>query len=145
MARPIRLFASFLIPAVMLAFAGAAPAMKHEEKAKDAKAAPKDAKDAKKSEATNTQKVLHDDDKVRVTETTTKPGERGNNTTRGLRVTRYLQGGTQERTYADGKKEKIERKTGEVLVAGPDKQAYYVTNVGKTPIVTYTVSIKGAK
>ena len=142
MKSPIRLFASLAVAALTLVFASATPAMKHEmDKAKDAKAAPKDAK----SEATNTTKVLHDDDKVRVTETTTKPGERGNNVVRGLRVTRYLQGGTQERTYADGKKEKIERKTGEVLVAGPDKQAYYVTNVGKTPVVTYTVNIKGAK
>jgi len=99
----------------------------------------------KAQKATNSQKVLHDDDRVRVTETTTKPGERGNSVVRGVRVTRYLQGGTQERTYADGKKEKIERKAGEVVVAGPDKQAYFVTNIGKTTYVTYTVNIKAAK
>jgi hypothetical protein len=58
---------------------------------------------------------------------------------------RWLQGGTQLRTYADGKTETIERKTGEVLVAGPDKQAYKVKNVGKTTMATYTVTIKGAK
>ena len=145
MKRLIRLFVGMLVPALMLAFATATPAMKHEDKAKDAKAAMKDAKDAKKSEATNTVKVLHEDDRVRVTEGTTKPGERGNNVVRGVRVVRYLQGGTQERTYPDGKKEKIERKTGEVFVAGPDKQAYYITNVGKTTIVTYVVNIKEAK
>ena len=144
MKRLIRLFLGMLVPALMLAFATATPAMKHEEKAKDAKAAPA-AKDAKKSEATNTVKVLHEDDRMRVTESTTKPGERGNNVVRGVRVVRYLQGGTQERTYPDGKKEKIERKTGEVFVAGPDKQAYYITNVGKTTIVTYVVNIKEAK
>jgi hypothetical protein len=146
MNRSIRLFASLLVPAVMLAFATAAPAMKHEEKAKDAKAAPaKDAKDSKKSEATNTVKVLHEDDRVRVVETTTKPGEHGASIVRGKRVTRWLQGGTVERTYADGKKEKVERKTGEVVVAGPDKEAFSVTNVGKTTIVSYTVQIKEPK
>ena len=143
----IHLLSTGLAAAAFLATGLAVTPVMAQDKAKDAKAAPaaKDAKDAKKSEATNTTKVLHEDDKVRVTETTTKPGERGNNTTRGLRVTRYLQGGTQERTYADGKKEKIERKTGDTFAAGPDKQAYYVTNVGKTTIVTYTVNIKEAK
>ena len=140
MKRLSSLFVSLVVPAFMLV---AAYPVIAQDKAKDAKAAPA-AKDAKK-EATNTVKVLHEDDKVRVTEGTTKPGERGNNLVRGVRVVRYLQGGTQERTYADGKKEKIERKTGEVFVAGPDKQAYYVTNVGKTTIMTYSVNIKEAK
>jgi len=130
----IRLFVSLVVPALMLAFATATPAMKHE--AEKGKAAHK---------ATNTVKVLHEDDRVRVTETTSKPGEMGRNAVRGLRVTRHLQSGTQERTYADGKKEKIERKAGDVVVAGPDKQAYFVTNVGKTTTVTYTVNIKEAK
>ena len=67
------------------------------------------------------------------------------NVVRGKRVTRYLSGGTQERNYADGRKEKVERKTGEVLVAGPDKEAYWVKNVGKTTIQTYTVTLKEPK
>jgi hypothetical protein len=139
----------WLLSALLSAFVtiglAAHPALA-QDKAKDAKAASKDAsKDAKADGRTNSQKVLHDDDKVRVTETTFKPGERGANTVRGFRVTRYLQGGTQERTYADGRKEKVERKTGEVIVAGPDKDAYYLTNVGKTTIVSYTVNIKAPK
>ena len=133
MKRLIRLFVSLLVPAVMLTIAAATPAMKHEM-AQD-----------KAPKATNTVKVLHEDDRVRVTESTTKPGEVGPNIVRGVRVTRWLQGGTVERTYPDGKKEKIERKTGEVIVAGPDKQAYFVKNIGKTTIVSYTVTIKGAK
>jgi hypothetical protein len=99
----------------------------------------------KEVKATSSQKVLHEDDRVRVTETTTKPGENGANVVRGKRVVRYLQGGTQERTYADGRKEKVERKTGEVFVAGPDKEAYWVKNIGKTTMMTYTVNIKAAK
>jgi mannose-6-phosphate isomerase-like protein (cupin superfamily) len=131
MYRSISLLASVVVPVFMLAVANPAIA---QDKAK-----PKEVK------ATNSQKVLHDDDRVRVTETTTKPGENGSNVVRGKRVTRYIQGGTQERTYADGRKEKIERKTGEVLVAGPDKEAYWVKNIGKTTVVIYTVTLKEPK
>jgi len=125
----IRLFVSLLVPAFMLAGVAASPAMAQD----------------KAHKATTTVKVLHEDDRVRVTETTTKPGEISANVVRGLRVVRILQGGTQERTYADGKKETIERKAGEVIVAGPDKQAYFNKNIGKTTIMTYTVNIKAAK
>ena len=134
MKRLIRLFVSLLVPAVMLTFAAATPAMKHEMA--------QDQMKVKEVKATNTIKVLHEDDRVRVTETTTKPGENGGNLVRGKRVVRYLKGGTQERNYADGRKEKVERKTGEVFVAGPDKEAYWIKNVGKTNIVTYVVNIK---
>ena len=130
MYRSTRLLASLVVPAFLLLVANPAVA---QDKAK------------KEHKATSSQKVLHDDDRVRVTETTSKPGDVGNNTVRGKRVTRYLQGGTQERNYEDGRKEKIERKTGEVFVAGPDKDRYFVKNIGKTTIVTYTVTIKEPK
>ena len=136
----IRLFVSFLVPAFMLAGVAASPAMA-QDKAKDAKAAPA----AKAEKGKPVIKVLHEDDRVRVTETTTKPGDMGASTVRGKRVVRYLQGGTQERNYPDGKKEKVERKTGEVFVAGPDTQAYAIKNIGKTTMMTYTVNIKEAK
>lgn len=134
----IRLLASLVVPVFMLAVAN--PVMA-QDKMKDAKAAP--AAKAEKGKAV--QKVLHDDDKVRVTETTFKPGDTGPNVQRGFRVARLLKGGTLERTYADGKTEKLERKTGEVRVLGPDKQAYFQKNIGKTDIVFYTVNIKAAK
>jgi hypothetical protein len=127
-----RILVSVLVPAFMLVGLAVNPAIAQDK----AKAAHK---------ATNSVKVLHEDDKVRVTETTTKPGEMSASVVRGVRVVRILQGGTQERTYADGKKEKIERKAGQVIVAGPDKQAYFNTNIGKTTIMTYTVNIKAAK
>jgi len=129
----IRLFVSLVVPAFMLVGLAANPVLA-QDKAK-----------LKEVKRTNTQKVLHDDDRVRVTETTSKPGETGPNVVRGKRATRYIQGGTQERTYADGRKQTIERKTGEVLVAGPDKEAYSVKNIGKTTVVTYTVTIKEPK
>jgi hypothetical protein len=128
-----RLFVSLVVPAFILAGVASSQAMAQDKmKVKEVK-------------ATSSQKVLHEDDRVRVTETTTKPGENGANVVRGKRVVRYLQGGTQERTYADGRKEKVERKTGEVFVAGPDKEAYWVKNIGKTTMMTYTVNIKAAK
>ena len=140
MKRLIRLFLSVLVPAFVLAGVAANPAMA-QDKAKNAKAAPA----AKAEKGKPVIKVLHEDDRVRVTETTTKPGEMGDSVVRGKRVVRYLQGGTQERNYADGKKEKVERKTGEVFVAGPDTQKYSIKNIGKTTIVTYVVNIKEAK
>lgn len=132
-----RLLVSVLIPAFMLAGVVASPAMA-QDKAKDAKAAK-----AEKGKAV--QKVLHENDKVRVTETTFKPGDVGPNVVRGFRVSRVLKGGTLLRTWADGKTENRELKTGTVTVSEPDKQAYFHKNIGKTDFVFYTVNIKQAK
>jgi len=140
MNRLIRLFVSVVVPAFMLAGISASPAMA-QDKAKDAKAAP--AAKAEKGKAV--QKVLHEDDKVRVTETAFKPGDVGPNVVRGFRVARLLKGGTLLRTWADGKTDKRELKTGQVLVAGPDTQAYFHKNIGETDVVFYTVNIKAAK
>lgn len=133
----IRLFTGLVVSAFMLAGIVANPALA-QDKMKDAKAAP-----AAKGNPVTT--VLHEDDKVRVTEITSKPGDEGPSVVRGLRVVRWLQGGTIMRTYADGKTEKIERKTGQVAVGMPEKQAWSVKNVGKTTIVTYDVVIKEPK
>ena len=133
----IRLFVSILVPAFMLVGVTANPAMA-QEKAKEMKA-------AKAEKGKPVTKVLHDDDKLRVTETTSRPGDVGPSIVRGLRVVRWLQGGTIMRIYDGGKTEKFERKTGEVRVGMPEKQAWAVKNVGKTTIVTYVVTIKEAK
>jgi hypothetical protein len=129
MIRSISLLAGLVVPAFILAIANPVVA---QDKAK-----------TEKGKAV--QKVLHDDDKVRVTETAYKPGDVGGNSVRGFRVSRVLSGGTLERTWADGTKEKVERKTGDVSVSGPDKQAYFNRNIGKTDYVIYTVNIKAAK
>ena len=140
MKRLLRIFLSVAVPAFVLAGVAVNPAIA-QDKAKDAKAAP--AAKAEKGKAVI--KVLHEDDRVRVTEATFKPGDVGPNIVRGFRVTRPLTNGTLERTYADGKKEKIERKAGEVIVAGPDKQAFFAKSVGKSDYSSYTVTIKGVK
>ena len=137
---PIRLFVSLVVPALMLAFATATPAMKHEmakDKAKDAKAAP-----AKKGEPV--QKVFLENDKVRVFEVTFKPGEAGASVARPQRVIRVIKGGTLTLIYPDGKKEKLVWKTGEVKVreASP---VYSPKNEGKSNIVLYVVYVKDAK
>ena len=90
------------------------------------------------------QKVLIDNDKVRVTETTFKPGEESPSIERPYRITRVLQGGTLELTYPDGKKDKRVYKTGEVREVGPDK-AYTAKNVSSNDIVLYSVAPKQAK
>jgi quercetin dioxygenase-like cupin family protein len=89
------------------------------------------------------QKVLLDNDKVRVTETTFKPGEVSPSIERPYRITKVLQGGKTVRTYADGKVVEREFKTGEVFAAGPDKP-YSTKNVSNNDIVLYTVTLKKA-
>ena len=138
----IRLFVSLLVPALMLAFATATPAAKHEmakDKAKDAKAAP-----AAKGMAKMT--VLAENDKARVFEVQYKPGEENKAVpSSSFRVIRALKGGTIQRTYADGKTEKVEWKTGEVRFVEPDKTAFTGKNVGKTDVHLYVVVLKEPK
>ena len=113
----------------------ASPAMAMEkEKAKDEK--------AMKAEKKATIKVIAEDDKVRVQEVHTLPG--AVNTTvasSSHRVVRALKGGTLLRTYADGKTEKIEYKTGEVKIVKASPE-YTAKNIGKSEVVLYVVVLK---
>ena len=139
MKRLIRLFLGVLVPAFMLASVASLPAMA-QDKAKDMKPA----KAAKAEKGKVTVKVLHDDDRVRVQEVTFKPGDENTNVARPFRVVRALKGGTLERTYPDGKKDKLVWKTGEVKVleASPP---YVPKNVGKSDVVLYVVVPKQPK
>ncbi len=85
--------------------------------------------------------ILAEDDKFQVFEIRQKPGEVNMPSTAGTRVIRALSGGTLLRTYADGKIEKSDWKTGEVQIQGPGPQ-YTVTNVGDTEVVLYVVRPK---
>jgi hypothetical protein len=124
-------FARLLVPAFLLAGALAGPVMAQEKK-------------AEKKQAERGQKVLIDNDKIRVTESIWKPGEANPMLERGYRVTRVLSGSTTvERTHADGKKEKREYKAGDIIESGPDKLSQ--KNIGKGQIVTYTVTPKTKK
>ena len=133
MKRLIRLFVSLLVPAFIVAGVAASPAMAQDK-----------AKAAKAEKGKVTVKVLHDDDRVRVQEVTFKPGDENTNVARPFRVVRALKGGTLERTYPDGKKDKLVWKTGEVKVleASPP---YAPKNVGKSDVVLYVVVPKQPK
>lgn len=130
-----RVFMNQLGSAVVLAGMTMVPALAQDK----AKAG---AKDMAKS-GNYQRKVLVDNAKVVVTEVTTKPGGESDSRVRDYyRVARALSGGTQERTWADGKKEKIEWKTGEVRFSEPDKMAYKAKNIGKTDLALYIVRLK---
>ena len=131
MKRLIRLFVSMLVPALILAFATATPAMKHEDKAK--------------AGAANLT-VLAENDKLLVFEVQYKPGEENKAVpSSSFRVVRALKGGTLMRTYADGKTQNVEWKTGEVRIVEPDKTAYSAKNIGKSDVHLYVVVLKQPK
>ena len=127
MSKSAAVLAGLLIPGIFAAGTVAVPAMAQEKKA-----------------AQRTQKVFIDNDKVRVTETTFKPGEVSPSIERPYRITRVIKGGKTVRTYADGKTVEREFKTGEVFAAGPDKP-YSAKSISKTDIVLYSVNLKKAK
>ena len=87
-------------------------------------------------------KVLFDNEKVRVQEVTFKPGDQGPNIPRPFRVVRVLEGGTMQNTYSDGRIETVVYKTGEVIVREAEKMPYVPKNVGKSYIVFYVVALK---
>ncbi len=99
-------------------------------------------KRADKGATKSTMKVLADNAKTRAYEVTFAPG--AENTaipTSSVRVVRALKGGTLQRTYADGKKELIVYKTGQVRINEPGP-AYTAKNIGKTTIRLYVVRLK---
>jgi hypothetical protein len=140
----VRSFASVLGP-VFLATAFLAAPVAAQDKAKPAakaeekKAAPAKAGEKKELPA-GTTKVLLDNEKFRVTEVRFKPGEGGPPRERQPRVVRALSDGTMERTYTDGKTEKVEWKTGQVRYLPKDN--FGNRNIGKTDVVLYVVEPK---
>ena len=86
-------------------------------------------------------KVVAENAKVTATETTYAPGAESNTSRAEIRVVRALSGGTLQRTYADGKKEQIVYKTGDVRINEPGP-AYTTKNIGKTEVKLYVVRLK---
>jgi outer membrane lipoprotein-sorting protein len=86
-------------------------------------------------------KVVAENAKVTASETTYAPGAESNTSRAEIRVVRALSGGTLQRTYADGKKEQIVYKTGDVRINEPGP-AYTTKNIGKTEIKLYVVRLK---
>jgi hypothetical protein len=89
------------------------------------------------------QKMLLDNDKVRVVEARWKPGAESPSIARPSRVARALKGGTLQRIYPDGKKELgAQYKTGEVIYFEADKAPFLLKNIGKSEVVPYVVFVK---
>ena len=124
--------------AIAGAFVGAAlvavPVVAQDKAKPSAKAAATAAKDQRG------RKVLVENDRVLVTETSYKPGASSGMLERGARVTRALTAGTLEKTWADGKKETIDWKVGQVRYN--PKETFDQKNVGKAEVVLYTVTLK---
>ena len=85
-------------------------------------------------------KVLLENDRVRVTETSYKPGADSGMVQRSDRVVRALTDGTLEKITPDGKKEIIEWKTGQVRYG--KKETYSQKNIGKTDLVLFVTNLK---
>jgi len=82
-------------------------------------------------------KVLFENDKVRVIEATTKPGQGSASAERQPRMVRALTAGTIEHTFPDGKTEKIAWKACDVRWFG--RETFAVKNIGETDVVLYIV------
>jgi len=108
-------------------------------------AGPVVAQDKKGKMPERTQKVLIENDTFRVTETHYPPGGGIASTQPAHRVTRVLKGGTLERTYADGKKESVTYKEGDVKEFPAAPAPYAVKNTGKSEVVLYSVAVKTKK
>ena len=134
MTRTWHLYALASISAVLLA----APALSQDKKA----SAPKgDARMSAPEKGQEVAKVLIENDQVRVTETTYKPGASSAMRERPDRVARNLSSATMEKTTADGRKEVKNYKEGEVRFS--PKETYVQKNIGKTDYVVFTVNLKG--
>ncbi len=122
----VRFFMGLVVSAFMLVGIFANPVMA-EEKAKVAKKA--------------TQKILVENEKVKIYEAHFAPGAEAASAARPMRVVRALKGGTMKHIYADGKTENVTWKTGQVSILGPGPE-FKPVNVGKTEVVFYVVQLK---
>ena len=134
----IRFVMGLLVAAFMLTGVTANPAVA-QDKAKDMKAAPA----AKAEKGAPKVTVVMENDKVRVYEAYFKPGDENKAVpSANSRVLRAMKGGTLMRTYADGKTEKREYKTGDVRFIEAEKTPYTAKNIGKTDVHLYIVMLK---
>ncbi len=124
------LLAALVFPAFVLAGVAGNPAWAQEKKS---------VQKAKAGEVT--EKEVAQNDKFRVYERTYQPGDVSPSANRSNRVVHALQGGTLERTYADGKKETVVWKTGETRINAEDRP-FAVKNIGKSVVRLLIVELK---
>lgn len=100
-------------------------------------------KSAKEATAKVVSTVVAENDRFKVIENRFAPGAVNEAPpTASPRVVRALKGGTLMRTFADGKTEKVEWKTGETRILDPSTQPYTNQNVGKSELVLFVVALK---
>jgi hypothetical protein len=88
-----------------------------------------------------TTKTVFENDKIAVQDNVLKPGEESPSQDREGQILYYISGGTVERTFGDGSKETVTRKTGQAL-PNPEKRPYAVTNTGKTTMHVVAIKLK---
>ena len=88
-----------------------------------------------------TSKTVFENDKVAVIDSISKPGEGLPSSVRGGMILYYLSGGKVERTYADGTKETVTRKTGQALV-NSEMRPYSTMNTGSTTVHVVAIRLK---
>ena len=124
-----------MVVALTLAFATQAVMAQEKAKAEKAKIELKT-----KAKERAPAPVLFENDKVRVLETRTKPGERNPMQDRPDRVVYHFNAGKQKVHYADGKTEEREFKAGSAEFRKRDTTSS--ENIGKTEIHTLNVVLK---
>jgi hypothetical protein len=107
------LFTGFLIAIAMLAFTAGAVMAQEKAKAEKAKPGPAEQK-AEKTKGQSATKVLFENEKYRVVETRSKPGEKNEMKARQDRVIYSFNAGKSRVHYPDGKTEDVVFKAGEV-------------------------------
>jgi hypothetical protein len=133
MRKSTRLLVASLLPAFVLAGMTTNPATAQEKKME---------KSAQKAPAGEvTLKEIEQNDKLRVYEATYKPGDVSPSAKRPMRVVHAIKGGTLERTYADGKKDTVQWKTGDTRIIS-EERPYSVKNTGKGVVQLLVVATK---
>jgi hypothetical protein len=107
------IFTGLLVAIAMLAFTAGTIMAQDKAKAEKAKPGPVEQK-AEKTKAQSATKVLFENEKYRVVETRSKPGEKNEMKARQDRVIYSFNAGKSRVHYPDGKTEDVEFKAGEV-------------------------------
>jgi len=134
-------FTSLLIATLMLTFT-ANTVMGQEkgkaEKAKDTAAETKTKTDAAKGQTVT--KVLFENEKYRVAETRSKPGQKNEMKARSDRIIYSFNAGKSRVHYPDGKTEDVEFKAGDVRFRKADKSQS--ENIGKSETRNLVITVK---
>ena len=126
-----RIFMGLLVATVMLALTSGTVMAQEKAKAEKSKAAPAEEKaKAEKTKGQSTTKVLFENEKYRVVETRSKPGQKNEMKARQDRVIYSFNAGKSRVHYPDGKTEDVSFKAGEVRFRKADKTQS--ENTGKT-------------